>query len=119
MAADFVWTPHRVEGGIPMYNVVKTDMEGMRTKTRLKSTKPTRTWTLYFRIQTQVEFEAILNHYKSVSGTLQEFHWTGSAIPAHVNPASESYFNVRYNDLSAEPVAWTVWNLTIKFDEAI
>jgi len=117
--ADFVWKPHRVEGGIPQFNVVKTDMEGMRTKTRLKSSKPTRSWTLYFRIQTQVEYEALYNHYKSMYGTLQEFHWAGSAIPDHMNPEDESFFNVRYESFETDPVAWGVWNITIKFVEAI
>jgi hypothetical protein len=117
--ADFTWKPHRVEGGTPKWNVLKTDMEGKTTKTRLKSSRSYNSWTLFFRVQTQTEYEAILNHYNGQKGELTAFNWLSAYIPTHMNPNAASYFTVRYAAFKADPIAWGVWDIEIKFEEAL
>ena len=117
--ADFTWIPHRVEPSPPKYNVEKTEMEGMSKKTRLVSSLPMRRWKLYFRIRTQAEYKALLDHYKGQNGDLTPFYWRTAYIPAHINPDSEDYFYVRYSSFDADPIAWGVWDVSMEMEEAL
>ena len=113
--ANFNFIPHHCSPTRKDYNVVRTDMEGMRIKTRLKSTRPIREWELEFRIQNKTERDALLSHYDSQYGTLSPFNWT--SIPTYIS--SEASVYVRYKSYSEELMVMNVWEIKISLEEAL
>jgi hypothetical protein len=113
--SDFNFIPHHCSPKRKDYNVVSTDMEGMRIKTRLKSSLPMREWELEFRIQNKTERDALLSHYDSQYGTLTPFNWT--SIPTYIS--SETSIYVRYKIYSEELIVQNVWTIQIELMEAL
>jgi hypothetical protein len=97
------------------YNVLKTEMEGMKVKTRLKSTSPVREWEIEIRCRTNTERDAILTHYEGQNGSLTAFNWTAPTFFG-----GETYF-VRYKEFEYENPEGlgNVWNFRIIFEEVI
>lgn len=114
--ADFAFACHHIEPGTPAWNVLTTDMEGMRKKRRLVSTLPIKSWALTFRLLTKVERDLMLAHYNSMKGTLTPFHWT--SIPTWVD-VTTSYYNVVYKSYKEQLSAGTLWEIVVEFEEAL
>lgn len=114
--ADFAYECHHIEPGTPVWNVLMTDMEGMRKKTRLVSSLPKKSWTLTFRLLTKDERDLVLAHYNAQKGSLTPFHWT--SIPSWVD-TSVSYYNVRYISYKEQLSAGTLWEIEVQFEEAL
>jgi len=112
----FSYIPHHIEPGTPVWNVLMTDMEGMRKKTRLISSLPKKSWTLTFRLLTKVERDALLDHYNAQKGSLTPFHWT--SIPTYID-TSVSYYNVRYVLYKEQLSAGTLWEVTVELEESL
>lgn len=112
---NFTWDSHRVEPIGPKYNVLVTEMEGMRKKTRLKSTKPARSWKLYFRVQNNTERTALKGHYDGQFGELTPFYWT--SIPEHISDESSIY--VRYTSYEEDPIQFNTWEISMTFEEVL
>jgi hypothetical protein len=113
--ANFAFVPHHCTPKRKDYNVVRTDMEGMRIKTRLKSTNPIREWELEFRVQNNTERAALLSHYDGEYGILTPFNWT--SVPDYISAETSIY--VRYKVYSEELVVNNVWEITIEFEESL
>lgn len=112
--ADFAWEPHRVEPGVPEWNTVSSEMEGMRKKVRLKSTRPKMIWTLFFRGQSTAEKNAKLAHYNGQYKDLIPFNWT--SVPSEIGTGP---YNVRYQALKIDHIMNEIWELEITFEEVI
>lgn len=91
----FTFPIHRLTSDPPKYNVLQTNMDGWRTKRRLKSTAPQRRWTIEIRGRTNDERDLIITHYNSKKGSLTPFNWT-------INPTffGEATYYVTYEDFS-------------------
>lgn len=113
--ADFAYNCHHIEPGTPNWNVLVTEMEGLRKKRRLVSTLPTRTWALTFRLQTLAERDALLAHYNAQKAGLTPFHWT--SVPTYV--ATVAYYNVAYKSYKESLVAGTLWEIVIELEESL
>lgn len=112
--ADFTFECHHCEPGTPIYNVLSTEMEGVTEKSRLISTRPKKTWQIEIRLQTKAERDQVLAHYTGQSGTLIPFNWT--TVPSYIDSTSTYY--VKYVEYS-ETLTATLFNITIKFKEAL
>lgn len=112
---DFAYEAHEVEFGAPEYNVVTSEMEWMRIKTRLKSTLPRRTFTLTFKLQSATEKNALLSHYNGQYGAYQSFNWT--SIPDDLS--SESSIEVRYKSFDYERQGYNIFEVKIEFIEVL
>lgn len=93
---DFDFPVHRLTEHTPEYNVVITEMEGMKEKRRLKSTAPVRKWTLEIRGRSVDEKNEILTHFNSVYGQLNTFTWI---VPHPYDDSIGSSFIVRYDSI--------------------
>jgi hypothetical protein len=113
--ADFDFDPHHCVQTKKEYNVLKTDMEGMKIKTRLKSTLPLRQWELVFHLQSNTERNALLSHYDGQYGSLTPFNWT--SIPEHISAESSIY--VRYVSYKEDVIATNCIEVSIEFEEAL
>jgi hypothetical protein len=113
--ANFSWISHRTEPDAPIWNVVSTDMEGMKKKTRLKSTDPMRMWTLFFRIQTNAERETLLGHFNAQYGSTEPFYWT--SVPDHISAEASIY--VRYVYYKETIQLYDIWEIEVKFEEVL
>ena len=114
--ADFTFECHHCEVGTPAWNVLSTDMEGLRKKTRLVSSLPMKSWTLVFRLLTKDERDLILAHYNAQKGPLTPFNWT--SIPNWVD-TSVSYYYVRYKSYKEQLSAGTLWEVTVELELAL
>lgn len=113
--ADFSFDVHRVTPEAPVYNVLKTPMEGTRIKRRLKSTDAQRRWSVEIRGRTTAEKNSILSHYNGQTGTLLPFNWN---VPAAWGGDT---FYVTYDEFSYENPngLYNVWEIFIVFLEEI
>lgn len=113
--ADFSFNVHRITPEAPVFNVVKTQMEGTRVKRRLKSTESQRRWSVEIRGRTTSEKNAILSHYNGQQGGTTPFYWN---VPA---PWGGDTFYVTYDDFSYENPdgLYNVWEIYIVFLEEI
>lgn len=114
--SDFAFDCHHITVNPPEWNVLLTDMEGMRKKTRLVSSLPKKSWILVFRLLTKDERDLILAHYNTQKGSLIPFYWT--SIPSWVD-TSVSYYYVRYTSYKETLSAGTLFELEITFEEAL
>lgn len=113
--ADFEFGIHRVTNSPPKYNVLETEMEGMKKKTRLKSTTPVREWSIEIRARTNTERDAILAHYSGQNGSLTAFNWI---VPSFWGGST---YYVRYKSFAYESPEGlgSLHNFQITFEEAI
>ncbi len=111
--ADFDFVCHHCEPGTPSWNVLSTDMEGMRKKTRLVSSLAMKSWILVFRLLTKTERDLMLAHYNAQKGALTPFNWT--SIPSWVD-TSVSYYYVRYKSYKEQLIAATLWEITVELE---
>lgn len=112
---DFNFTPHHCVPLKKDYNVLRTEMEGMKVKTRLKSTRPLRAWELEFRIQNNNERLAYLGHWDNQYGICVPFNWL--SVPDYISTESSIY--VRYISYKEELIVNNVWIITVQFEEAL
>ena len=115
MPDDFTYNAHEVEFGPPEYNVVTSEMEWMKEKTRLKSTLPKRTFTLKFKLQSSTEKDILLSHFNSCYGSYLSFNWT--SIPSDLS--SETSIEVRYKSFSYERQGYNIFEVDIEFKEVL
>lgn len=113
--ADFLFPIHRMTPEPPHYNVLITQMEGMRIKRRLKSSAPYRRWTIEMRGRTNDERDAILAHWDEQVGPMIPFNWY---VPEFFG--GEVYYVV-YETMNYEnPVGMgNIWDFTCVFREEI
>jgi hypothetical protein len=109
---DFNFSIHHIEPGPPIFNVLSTDMEGYKKKTRLITTLPKRTWKVFMYLLTKAERDLVLAHYNSCYGGLTSFHWT--SVPTYIDTVS--YYNVIYTGYK-ETLTATLFNIEIDFEE--
>jgi len=117
--ANFAFVVHRVTPGKPEYNVVSTQSEGWKVKSRLKSTEPKRTWDVEIRGRTWAEKESILSHYTGQQGFNVPFNWI--VTPNWFTNGSNTTYYVRYKDFSMAnpPGMGNVWEIDISFIEEL
>jgi len=114
--ANFSFDIHRCTAKTPVWNNIATEMEGMKKKTRLKSTQPKRTWEIELRLQDGSETQNVLDHFNGqygINGT--PFNW--------IQPdffGGNTYY-VRYVglDYSNPEGLGTHWNFSIIFEESL
>ena len=114
--ADFAFVPSRsfeVERG---YNVLRTEMEGFKIKTRLKSNKKKRVFELFFMGLTVAEKDSIVSHYDGQYSGLTPFYWT--TVPDHVSSTEDSIY-VRYLSMKIDEVNAAIHEMTIQFEDAV
>lgn len=114
--ADFTFDFHRcTPREAPKYNVLKTQMEGWKVKTRLKSTDPVRWWEIEIRGRTNTERDLIIAHWDGQFGQTTPFNWVRPAswdgITYYVTYESMNYTN--------PPGFFNVWDFVIIFKEEI
>jgi len=101
--------------GQPNYNTVKTKMEGMKIKARIKSPDPDQQYSIIYRGITDAEKETIMSHYNGQFGDAIPFYWRN--VPSHINSGTDMY--VRYNSIETVRVFNNLWECTIVFDQEI
>ena len=114
--ADFTFEIHSFSPEPPLFNILKTKMEGWRVKRRKKSTSSQRRWSIEIRGRNDTEKDAIVAHWNGQSGTLLPFNWT-------VNPtgfANATYY-VTYEDFKYQNPEglYHIWDFSIIFLEEI
>ena len=113
----FNFEVHSIDPGIPKWNVLQTDFEGWKRKTRLKSTDPIRRWTVEVRGRTNSEKDIILTHYNDNNGPLTNFQW--NVLPTVWNTGYGTYYQVQYESMeysNPDSIA-NVWDFSITFRE--
>ncbi len=113
----FNFEVHSINPHTPEWNVLQTDMEGWKRKTRLKSTDPIRRWTVEIRGRTNSEKDSILAHFNDNNGALTNFLW--NVLPTIWNTGYGTSYQVQYESFEyANPdnIA-NVWDFTITFRE--
>lgn len=113
--ANFDYIPSKSSEIEREYNVLKTPMEGMRIKTRLKSDTKKRIFELFFSGQTLIEKDAIVSHYDGQYAGAVPFYWT--SVPDHVS--SESSIYVRYLSMKIDWINAAIFETTLQFEEAL
>ena len=115
----FEFEVHSIDPQTPEWNVLQTDFEGWKRKTRLKSSDSIRRWIIEIRGRTNSEKDAILAHYNDQNGPFYNFTW--NVLPAIWNAGYGTSFQVQYESVEyANPgnVA-NIWDFTITFREWI
>jgi hypothetical protein len=117
--ADFSFPIHRMSPGAPEYNVLQTDMEGWKRKSRLKSTHPRRTWDIEIRGRTNSEKDLIIAHWDGQAAGNLPFNWI--VTPTFFSGGVPTTYYVRYKELKYEnPEGMgNVWNFNISFVEEL
>ena len=114
--ADFTFTPHKVQPGVPVYNNILTKMEGMRKKGRNKSSEPDIDFTLTFDGQTDAEMKAIFSHYDGqYGGDGDPFYWT--TVPDYIDSGTNIYS--RYKSIEREHIFNNCWVVTVVLQKEI
>jgi hypothetical protein len=117
MADDFDFYVHSIKPEIPQYNVLHSDYEGWKRKSRLKSSLPIRKWQIEIRGQTNSEKDLIVAHWDSCSGTVEDFTW--NVLPSIWNTGYGTSYQVQYEsmDYSNPEQMANIWNFVIVFRE--
>lgn len=116
MGPTFSFDIHRCTTKAPRWNNVATEMEGMKKKTRLKSTQPQREWEIEIHLQDDSETDLILDHFNDCYGINGDiFLWERPDFFG-----GGSYY-VRYKtfDYSNPEGLGTHWDFTISFEEEV
>jgi len=113
----FNFPVHSIDIHTPKWNVLQTDFEGWKRKTRLKSTEPMRGWSVEIRGRTNAEMALILAHYNDNQGPLTNFQW--NILPTIWNAGYGTYYQVQYDSMEfANPNnKANIWEFTITFRE--
>jgi hypothetical protein len=112
--ANFNFQCHSVVPATITWNVLLTEMEGMKKKSRLISTRSKQSWKLEFRLLLKAERDVLLAHYNGQKGSTIPFNWT--SIPDYIDTAASYY--VRYIEY-VETLTATLFNISIGFEEAL
>jgi hypothetical protein len=115
----FNFDVHSIDPHTPQWNVLETDFEGWKRKTRLKSTDPIHKWTVEVRGRTSTEKDLIVAHWNDQQGPLTNFTW--NVLPIIWNAGYGTSFQVQYEMMkfeNPENIA-NVWDFTIVFREWI
>jgi hypothetical protein len=112
--ADFTYICHSVVPATITWNTLLTEMEGMKKKSRLISTRSKQSWKLEFRLLTKAERDYILGHYNGQKGSTIPFNWT--SVPDYIDTAASYY--VRYTEY-VETLTAILFNISIGFEEAL
>ena len=113
----FNFDVHSIKPFTPQYNVLQTDMEGWKRKTRLKSTDPIRRWTVEVRGRINSEKDIIVTHWNENNGPLTNFTW--QVRPTIWNTGYGSAYQVQYETMeydNPDSIA-NVWDFVITFRE--
>lgn len=113
----FNFEVHSISPHTPKYNVLQTDFEGWKRKTRLKSTDPIRSWTVEVRGRINSEMALILAHWNDNQGQLTNFQW--NVLPVVWNAGYGTTFQVQYDSMeydNPDNIA-NVWDFVIRFRE--
>lgn len=114
--ADFTFSFHRMTPlEAPKFNVLQTQMEGWKTKTRLKATDSKRSWEIEIRGRTDSERDSIVSHWNGQYGITNPFNWV---LPS--DWGNTTYY-VKYVSMtySNPPGFYNVWDFIITFIEEI
>lgn len=115
--AAFNFEVHSIDPQTPEYNVLQTDFEGWKRKTRLKSSLPIRKWTIEVRGRSNSEKDLIVAHWSGESGPLNNFTWV--ILPTIWNVGYGSSYQVQYESMTYEnpdEIA-NIWDFVIVFRE--
>ena len=113
---NFTFPIHRMTPlSAPVYNVVKTQMEGWHIKRRLKSANPVRRWEVEIRGRTNSERDEIIAHWNSQKGDVIPFNWV---VPTFWGGNT---FYVTYEEMNYDnpPGLGNVWDFVIIFKEEL
>jgi hypothetical protein len=113
----FSFDVHSINPHTPEYNVLQTQMEGWKRKTRLKSTDPVRRWTVEVRGRTNSEKDLIVAHWDDNNGPLTNFTW--NVLPAIWNTGYGTSYQVQYESMEYDNPDGkaNIWDFTITFRE--
>jgi len=115
----FSFDVHSIEPHTPEWNVLQTDFEGWKRKTRLKSTEPIRKWTIEVRGRDNTEKNLIVAHWNDNQGQLTNFTWY--VLPVIWNAGYGTAYSVQYESMkyvNPENKA-NIWDFVITFREWI
>lgn len=117
--ANFTFAIHKMAPGKPEYNVLSTQGEGMKVKSRLKSTDPKRTWEVEIRGRTTAEKDSILAHYNGQNGFNIPFNWV--VTPTFFVGGVATTYYVRYKEftMANPPGLGNIWEIGITFVEEL
>lgn len=117
--ANFTFPIHRMSPGKPEYNVISTQMEGWKVKSRLKSTEPRRTWEVEIRGRTNSEKDSIVAHFDGQNGYNIPFNWI--VVPNFFTGDNDTTYYVRYKEFSYSnpPGLGNIWEIIISFAEEL
>lgn len=112
---NFTFGVHRVTPTAPKFNVLQTEMEGMKIKSRLKSTDPVQSWTIEIRGRTNSEAALIKAHWITQQGQTIPFNWI---VPTFWGGETRyvQYVSMEYENPDG---LGNIWNFVINVKEVI